>query len=235
MQDAEKYSEDRENIYQKCFISFDFTSDNAYSFFINNLSKKTKGLCITRNHPDEIAAHHGNDFEIHWMSQKNKGKGNLMEELERKIKKFIGDNENSVILLERIDYLMNLYGFEQFLKFIYGMHEEVLDKNAVLLVHSHPLILTEHQKQLLGLELKELPQPEYMEKIKVAVDLYDILGFLKTQDAKVSFKTIGKKFSITKATARKRIYELSNRGLVNVKKDGRSKIVELTRKGFAVL
>jgi uncharacterized membrane protein len=65
-------------------------------------------------------------------------------------------------------------------------------------------------------------------------DLYEILEFIHQQNElgkKPSYKDITKQFGITRATTRKRIKRLKNRGLVIDRKKGRFKVLELTDKG----
>jgi predicted transcriptional regulator len=224
----------KEEALRGSFVSFDGSPDNTYTFFLK--TPKTKKLCITREHPEKIKEKYGRDFEIFWMNQKMlKERGKLLEQIQKNIKGVMQSGQQSIILLERVDYLINLYGFDAFLKFIYGINDELFDSKSTLLVHCHNSALNEQQKNLLGLELKELPKPAFVENIRLAKDLFDILSFIREQETKVSFKTICKKFSITKATARKRVYDLHGKNLVVIKKDGRSKIVELTREGYGIL
>jgi len=211
------------------FISFDPNSKSAYYFFKNNMGPEIKGLCITRTHPSVVRNENPEEFDIVWMNQKKFKKSvDLFEHLEKTIKNFLKKSKKSVIILERIDYLVNIYGFQKFLNFIYNLNDEIFENNSSLIVHSNPHILNEREKSLLHLEMQKLPRPEFIEKIKLAKDLYDILEFIKDSETKVSFKNICKKFNITKATTRKRIYELQSKNFILIKKDGRSKIVELT-------
>ncbi len=218
------------------FISFDANSKNPFYVFKNHLSPDIKGLCITRKHPSLIREEHPEEFEIEWLNQKNfKNDSDLLQHVEKKIKSFLKQNKFSIILLERTDYLINLFGFESFLKLVYSINEDIIEANSSLIIHSNPYILNEKEKQLLQLELSALPKPAFIEKIRLAKDLYDILELVKSSESKVSFKNICKKFNITKATARKRVYELYRRNLIIIKKDGRAKIVELTKESRSII
>lgn len=218
----------------KSFVSFEHEAENAYFIFLSQVGQKKKGLCITREHPSSVKEKYKEKFEIFWMNQKQQKK-NILSEIEAKVKSHLKENPESVILLERIDYLINIYGFEGFLRFIYTLNEEILESSSSIIVHSNPNAVSEKEKCLLQLELKNLPKPDHLENIRLAKDLYDILEFVKRSETKVSFKSICKKIGITKATARKRVYELNRRNLVIIKKDGRSKIVELTKESKLIV
>ena len=199
-----------------------------------NKEKKTPYLSITRNDPQAYKEKFGEDLDIFWMNTTSENE-QLLTTIEKKIKEAIQHHKQPVIILERLDYLITLFGFDTVLKFIYSLHDHISRSTATFIVHTNPHILTDQQKTLLSLELRELPKPEFVEKIQVAKDLHEILEFLQTTNTKISFKTICKKFNITKATARKRIYQLYNNNLIIIKKDGRSKLIELTKRGNQAL
>ncbi|MEM4260634.1 MAG: DUF835 domain-containing protein [Candidatus Woesearchaeota archaeon] len=224
--------------YGKSYISLDYHSDNAQNIFINKVNSGQKGILVTRNNPENIIKQTIKDLFVILLNNQalsNYKTTNKLKELEDEIRKFITNNEKSIMYLDRIDYLITLYGFNKFLNFIYNINDMIIKNNSLLIIHAHPEILNKQETGLLLQELNELPKPEIYNKVILAQDLYEILELIASSDTKVTFKTVCKKFSITKTTARKRINNLFNKKLITVKKDGRSKVLELTKEGKSIL
>ncbi len=59
--------------------------------------------------------------------------------------------------------------------------------------------------------------------------LTEIISLVKNSLEPVSFKIITKEFSISKITTRKRVKQLQSMGLIFLKKNGRKKILHLTK------
>ena len=136
------------------------------------------------------------------------------------------ENKNTIILLDRLDYVINMYGFEATLKFLYTLNDLILMQSSILLVNLNPAILNQLQINIIEQEIKKIPT-----KMNLNEDLKEILEFLNTQKTmkkNVTFKDVSRHFSITKTTARKRINRLHNLGVIEVKKNGRSKILSLS-------
>ena len=211
--------------------------DRAYKLLSESVSSGYKGLCITRTDPTNIKKRYNLDIPIVWLTkQKNKDflTSTNVNILKTKIKDFIKANKKSIILLDRLDYLINLHGFNNVLNFIYSINDVVPTNNSILMLNINPLTLSEQELTLLEQELQELPKPKSHIELELQDDLHEILVFVNNSE-KVSFKHVSKKFSITKKTTRKRINRLQEKGLVTVKKNGRNKIVRITESGKTLL
>ncbi|MBR9705800.1 DUF835 domain-containing protein [Candidatus Pacearchaeota archaeon] len=205
--------------------------ERAYKLVVESVSSGYKGLCVTRTDPEELKNKYNVNTPIIGLTkQKNKKfpTSTSMNVLTTKIRAFMRSNKKSIILLDRLDYLINLHGFNDVLKFIYSINDGVLTNNSILMFNINPLTLNQQELTLLEQELKELPKSH--SNSDIADDLHEILAFVNNSE-KVSFKHVSKKFSITKTTTRKRINKLEERGLVVVKKNGRNKIVKITESG----
>jgi len=211
--------------------------ERAYKLLSESVSSGYKGLCVTRTDPADVKSRYNLDVPVVWLT-KQKNKDFLtsinMNVLKTKIKEFIKANKKSIVLLDRLDYLINMHGFNNVLKFIYSINDEVLMNNAILMLNINPLTLSQQELTLLEQELQELPRPRSEIESELEDDLHEILVFVNNSE-KVSFKHVSKKFSITKTTTRKRINKLEERGLVVVKKNGRNKIVRITQSGKSLL
>ena len=93
-----------------------------------------------------------------------------------------------------------------------------------------PVLLNEREFMLLKKECSSL-KPKKME---LPEDVYEVLRYIYMQNRigkRPSIKDIMKEFNITRNTAKKRIGYLSQKGMINIMKDGRLKVLEVTESG----
>ena len=159
------------------------------------------------------------------------------EDVMKKVDVFLDNHEKSVILLDRLDYLLALYSFEKVMKLIYQINSVVSHHHALFFVRVNPEILNHSQYKLLEEELSILPDQINVD-VPLDQKLYDLLMFIYQQNQQnmmVPLKAIGDHFSITKVTTAKRVHELKERGLIVVTKRGRMKTSHITDEGKKLL
>ena len=145
---------------------------------------------------------------------------------------FIVKAEKSVILLDRIDYLIAKHGFQEVLKLIIKLNDRVMVSNALLLIPVDPSLLRAEEFSFLEKELQVLP--EAGDKVELPPDLMKILSLIANRKAlgkMVTFKDISHELNITAPTTQRRIVDLYNRGFITIIKQGRNKILQLTHDG----
>jgi predicted transcriptional regulator len=101
--------------------------------------------------------------------------------------------------------------------------------DAVLILFIDPETLNPRWLNLLKQEIQALPEIKEKE-IELTHDLQEIVDFINDQNNVnqiVSFKDVAKRFNITRSTARKRINSLQYTGLLDIKKKGRYKMLEV--------
>jgi PAS domain S-box-containing protein len=199
------------------------------------------GLLITRDRLENIHAIFPSlEVKVLMLNQdKIEGFDNVPNpnSLIRKTEEFLAKNSNTVILLDRIDYLLTNFSFETFIKALYRLTTMISHSKAIMLVRLSPSIMTERQMALIEEELRPLPSQK-IEHIQLEEKLYDILAFISGQNQHnilVTYKKIGQEFSITKVTTMKRIKTHEEKGLIFVQPRGRSKTVHITEKGKMLL
>ena len=103
--------------------------------------------------------------------------------------------------------------------------------NACWYISFDPETLIPQELSLLEKETTEL---EKKREERLSADLFDLLEFVdrlnKVGDSP-SYKDVGDEFKITRTTARKRIKELIDKGLLLERKSGRFKHLVLTERG----
>ena len=82
-------------------------------------------------------------------------------------------------------------------------------------------------------EFQQLPERQ-IDDIQLEETLFEILEYIQIENSRnslVSYSRISKQFSISKVTSQRRIESLIEKGLIFLKKQGRTKILYVTDKG----
>jgi len=115
---------------------------------------------------------------------------------------------NSVILIDRLDYLIIKNGFKETLNFIQKITELMLVRKGILLLQIDDATLTGQEKSIIEKETNTVDR-----RFNLPEELFLILEFIRTRNSlgnKPSFTEINKEFNITENTSRKRVRELES-------------------------
>lgn len=132
--------------------------ERSYALFSNAVGKKANGLLITRKSPHHVkAAYNLSEVPILWLSQKEEGDvlyPTQLDKLVYLISKAL-DQQNAIILLDGIEYLIVHNRFKRVLKQLYIIREVVYRHGGILLIPLDPDAFSE--KELGFLEKESVP------------------------------------------------------------------------------
>ncbi len=160
-----------------------------------------------------------------------------IEEVHQKIKDFIKNKKNTVILIDRMDYLITNYPFESVMKILYKINDLIQKHNSILLLRVNPSIMNKNQIAILNEDFKKLPSQKTSD-VQISQELYEILTHIQNENKTnimVNYGNIRNTFSISKVTAKKRLESLIDEGLIYSRKRGKTKIINITEKGKNLL
>lgn len=210
--------------------------EKAMSVFLDIANAGFKGLIVTRCFPAEIRKAWGVEVPILWMSEGAVG-GNMVRpdpsSIERRIRDF--SSRNTVVLLDRLDYLITQNGSGDTLKLLQRLNEFFYATKNILLISLDPASVELHNLSLIEKEAQEI---ELKYKSDLTEDLSEMFRYIQGQNRegkKPSFKELCKIFGTTRITVRKKANALKERGLVAVHPKGRYKVLEITEKGRELL
>lgn len=213
------------------YYFLDKEQKSTMDHFKNLVEKNNyKGLYITRTNSQYINNMH-KKIKTVILKQKN------LDEILNIIKKFIKQKTKSVILLDRADYLISNFSFNQFIKHLYKITETISDNHSIFLLCIKTSIFDEKQLSLITNELSPIPN-QNLEEIQIKDDYYEILKFINkfyVNNIVIEYKRISDELSINRKTLSKKINYLTKKGLIIVNKSGRSKIPYLTDKAKTIL
>jgi predicted transcriptional regulator len=154
-----------------------------------------------------------------------------------RIDEFTKLEQRPILLLDRIDYLLTNFSFDSCIKSLYKITNIIARNNGILLVRLNPSVVDSSQLALIREELKQIPSQK-IHDIQIEDYLYNILTFIYEENQNnlvITYKKISKKFSISKVTTAKRLDILKEKGLILIKKHGKTKTIKISEKGKTLL
>jgi len=223
------------------YLISDKNNKSALDLFIILTSPDCKGLWITRSDPEILKSTVSSRNIQTVVLKQNTARGfehiSNLERLTAKIKDFTEKNIKSVILLDRIDYLLSNFSFEQFIKSLYQITDIISENNSIFLLHLNPSVVDARQLAMVEGELRPLPGQK-LEDIQIRDNYYDILKLVyehNQNNSFISFKKISQRLSVNNKTIGKRIHDLEEKGLILIRKQGNLKTSFVSEKGKALL
>ncbi len=132
----------------------------ALKLFVDHVKHGIPGLCITRIFPEKIREEYGlKKTTIIWLTREKKDDVRIdptsLIQLSRTIKEYISETQESIILLDGIEYLVTQNSFKEVLRMIQSINDRVVQSKSMMIVTYDPEALEEQQLHLLSRELKQ--------------------------------------------------------------------------------
>lgn len=136
-------------------------AEQAFEVFSELVAHETPGLCISHIHPADVKRKYELKGEVIvlWLSNVEKEYAvppSSLETIRDRIIEFIQRNEDSVGLLDGIEYLITTNGFDRTLRFLHDMREQTVANGARLIVPVDPEALDSRQVTLLERHMNPL-------------------------------------------------------------------------------
>jgi len=199
------------------------------------------GLLVTRSYNESVVSEFGND-KPELLILGSSGEGSIetidkLVELEERIRRFVTNNKKPLICLNRLDYLLVRFSFEELMQTLYKINDIITKYNALFLIYVNKNIFSQNQFVIIEEEFNSLPSRQ-VKNIYLEDKLSNILDFIyqETRSNRLVFqKKIEKEFSISKLTTMRKLEELLDKGLISYVKKGRMKSYSVTDKGRELL
>jgi len=224
------------------YLILDEKNNSTIEMFKDLILSGYNGLFITRGSPLVVKSEFPKTKNLKLVllsTTKIKGFTTISEidELVNKIKEYNDKQENAIIVLDAIHYLITKFSFEEFIAALYKINDIIASKKSMFFMRVDPQTISENQLGIIKNELMMLPNQK-IEGLIINDDVYQILKFINEQNminSNVSHKKITKEFNISYPTASKRLETLENDKLIFVKKEGKHKNIYITEKGKNLL
>ncbi len=135
--------------------------EKAYKLFVCAIHQGWYGLCFTRELPDKVRERYDiTTTPLIWLTEIDSKDPCLrpqeLEMISHTITEFIDKSENSVVILDALEYLVTYNDFNRVLRMIQHIRDVISTHKAVLLISINPATLEDRQTQLLLRELEEM-------------------------------------------------------------------------------
>ena len=213
-------------------------SIDSHKTFFDLLNKDRNSLFISRNIPYELKNKlKENKTEILILNKEQLAFEIDLKKIYNKIKENILKNKFNIIFMERIDYLITVCGFESFINLIYDINDLISNNSSLFMLNINTGTLEDKYLNLLKYELITLTEDDsQIEELEYGLlEILELIFMNKNRNLITSFSHIKDEFHISSVTTRKRVLLLKNKGLIEVIKKGRLKILSLTEKANKIL
>jgi hypothetical protein len=152
-----------------CYVVRERKPFLAYRLFEAAIAKGDPGLCVTRQFPDKVReAFEIGESRILWLSHtpgQDHHNPTSIGTLATIISSFVERNKKCVVLIDGLEYLVINNGFQQVLRFVEHINEQVMQSRSTVLIPVSPSAFSEKELALLERNVEVIEQPQ------ISVDL----------------------------------------------------------------
>ncbi len=134
--------------------------DRCFKIFAELSLHGVPGICLVRDDPEKLVERYGFNSEQLMLLSSRSIKGfealNNLQDISRTISNLLKEGSSPVILLDGIEYMISMFGFEIVYNFLQEKKFDILEADAILMIPIDTLTLDERQKALLSSEMKTL-------------------------------------------------------------------------------
>ncbi len=241
--EKEKYSQSDINLEpRKVYLIKEDDENHAHELFISSLNLGFAGLGIVREDPNEIKKRYNLEkTSFIWLTKtivENVPCETNIESLSELIAEFIQKSKKSVILIERMDYILTENRFETVIKKIHALKDLALSHECIVILSVNPDLVEKSQLNAIEAETIDLYGKHLKGKVELTETEMKILQFVNENNVVsrlVSYKDITNEFKITKPTTRAKVSRLQSMGLLQVEQRGRFKSLKITSTGRRII
>jgi len=146
-----------------CYVVRERKPFLSYRLFENAISDGSPGLCVTRQYPDKVReAFDLGDTRVMWLSHtpgKDHHNPTSIGTLATVISSFIERYEKCVVVIDGLEYLVINNGFQQVLRFVEHINEQVMQSRSTVLVPISPNAFSEKELALLERNVEVIDAP----------------------------------------------------------------------------
>jgi len=216
--------------------------NHAYELFINALNKGFAGFGIVRDDPKKIKKKYDlQKTSFIWLTN-NKIEGipceTNIDNLYSLISEFVKKGQKSVILLDRLDYILTENKFENVIKKIHALKDLASAHECIIILSVNPILLEEQHLKAIEAETVDLYGKHLRNKVELSDKEMDILKYINDRNLSnklASYGNITDNFKITKPTTRVKIDKLQRLGLLTIEQKGRFKSLKITSAGRRII
>ena len=227
---------------KKVYLVKEDDENHAHELFISSLNRGFAGLGIVRENPRTIKDKYNlQKTSFIWLTD-TKIEGipceTDIDRLFELISEFVKASEKSVVLLDRLDYILAQNSFDRVIRKVHALKDLTSAHDCIIILSANPEIVNESQLKAIEAETVDLYGKHLEKRIELSDRDMEILRYINDRNVVnklVSFGDITENFKITKPTTRAKIRYLLSMGLLTVDQKGRFKSVKITSSGRRII
>lgn len=227
---------------KKVYLIKEDDENNAHELFISTLNRGFAGLGIVRDDPRELKKKYNLEkTSFIWLTKTKIEKIPCETDINNLfglISEFVNKSEKSVVLLDRLDYILTENEFEDVIKKIHALKDLVSNHECIVILSLNPELIEESRLKAIEAETIDLYGKHLRKKVELSDMEMDILKYVNEKNVinrLASYKDITDNFKITKPTTRSKINKLQTLGLLQVEQKGRFKSLRITSAGRRII
>lgn len=216
--------------------------NHAHELFIASLNRGFAGLGVVREDPRIIKEKYNlQKTSFIWMTHtkvENIACETDIENLFNLIEEFVKKSEKSVILIDRLDYILTENRFEDVIKKIHDLKDLAIGNECIIIISLNPELIKELDLKAIEAETIDLYGKHLRRKVELSDIEMNILRYVNEKNIMnklASYKDITEQFKITKPTTRAKINKLQSLELLQVEQKGRFKSIRITSAGRRIM
>jgi hypothetical protein len=134
----------------------------SFEFFKAKVGKGAKGLCISTSYPKKIIEEYGlHGTTVYWLSELEFDNQSLHPrrldfEVTRAIQNFVKSNPSSVLIIDGVEFLILINGFERVMTFIKKMNDIMSATASTLITSINPSAFSEEKLSIIEREFDKV-------------------------------------------------------------------------------
>lgn len=146
-----------------CYVVRERKPFLAFALFENDVADDLPGLCVTRQFPDKLRETFNlKDSRIIWLSHtpgKDHHNPTSVGTLATLITSFIERYDRCIVIVDGLEYLVINNGFQQVLRFMEHVNEQVMQSRSTMLIPISPSAFSEKELALIERNVEVIEQP----------------------------------------------------------------------------
>jgi hypothetical protein len=146
-----------------CYVVKERKPFLAFALFESEVADDLPGLCVTRQYPDKLRETFNlGDSRIIWLSHspgKDHHNPTSVGTLATIISSFIERYGRSIVIVDGLEYLVINNGFQQVLRFMEHINEQVMQSSSTVLIPISPDAFSEKERALIERNVEVIEQP----------------------------------------------------------------------------
>ncbi len=227
---------------RKVYLIREDGENTAHELFIGTLNRGFAGLGIVRDDPRALKKKYNLEkTSFIWLTKEAVTdvpcETNIVS-LFGLISEFIRKSKKSVVLIDRLDYILTENKFEEVIPKIHALRDLAQNHESIIILALSPEAIEESKLKAIEAETIDLYGRHLRSKVELTEMEMGILHHINDYNITnrlVSYKDITEQFKITKPTTRVKVGGLQRLGLVQTEQKGRFKSLKITSAGRKII